>query len=372
MKLEGSLDTFALPEVFALLALTRKTGALHVRCGAAAGVVWFRDGGIAAATADASRRSLLRRLAAGVPEGALRAALDGPEPPVPALQAAGVLDPDAVRAAAAEHATDAVFELLSWPDGTFAFAPDEAPPDPTDVNLAADAVVGQAVERRAVWNDVVSVVPSPLSVPALPLNVAGTATVSREEWSVLALVDGRRSVAELVDLTGAGRYAVATTLAALVRRGLLVVREDAAEDPVRSAQRRQELVAQLEAAGGPGVARERAPDRGPEPSSAAAEPAEAPPGPAHGPAEPPYGPAEPLSGPAEPAYGPVPDAVEELPRRTVPAEPAALVRMSRADAMAVVGTAAVAPDPPELPGLESDPSINRSLLLRLIAGVQGL
>jgi len=41
MKLEGSLDTFALPEVFALLALTRKTGALHVRCGAAAGVVWF-------------------------------------------------------------------------------------------------------------------------------------------------------------------------------------------------------------------------------------------------------------------------------------------------------------------------------------------
>ena len=53
---------------------------------------------------------------------------------------------------------------------------------------------------------------------------------------------------ELVDLTGSGQYAVVSTLAALVQRGLLEVRDESAEadDHVAVVVRRQRLLAPLE------------------------------------------------------------------------------------------------------------------------------
>jgi hypothetical protein len=39
VKLEGSLDAFSLPDIFALLSMTKKTGGLHLRRDGAHGVV---------------------------------------------------------------------------------------------------------------------------------------------------------------------------------------------------------------------------------------------------------------------------------------------------------------------------------------------
>ena len=82
----------------------------------------------------------------------------------------------------------------------------------------------------------------------MPVVLPADPEVSREEWSLLALVDGRRSVTELVDLTGSGQYAVVSTLAALVQRGLLEVRPESgeADDHVAVVVRRQRLLAPLE------------------------------------------------------------------------------------------------------------------------------
>ena len=53
MNLKGSLDAFGLPDVFALLSTTGKTGGLLLRRSTPAGlqgVVWFRDGRICGAS----------------------------------------------------------------------------------------------------------------------------------------------------------------------------------------------------------------------------------------------------------------------------------------------------------------------------------
>ena len=100
---------------------------------------------------------------------------------------------------------------------------DEANPDDVGVSVAIEEVLADAEARRTTWETVSQVVPSSTSVLAMPVVLAGEPSVSREEWSLLALVDGRRSVSELVDLTGSGQYAVVSTLAALVQRGLLEV-----------------------------------------------------------------------------------------------------------------------------------------------------
>ena len=75
----------------------------------------------------------------------------------------------------------------------------------------------------------------------MPVVLPDDPDVSRDEWALLALIDGRRSVNDLVDLTGCGRYAVVSTLAGLVSRSLLEVREDG-DDHVSVVVRRHQLL----------------------------------------------------------------------------------------------------------------------------------
>jgi hypothetical protein len=460
VKLEGSLDAFSLPDVFQLLSYTKKTGGLHLAHDGSDGVVFFSGGEITGASADGSRHPLARRLigAGSVDDDALAAAVarvaEGEGVGLArALLEAGAVDPDVLRSAARDQAVDAVFDLLRWRDGDFAFVLDE--PNPDDVDFAAPAaeVLGEAESRRDSWETVSRVVPSPDVVLSMPVVLSGDPTVSRDEWALLALIDGRRTVAELVDLAGCGQYAVVSALARLVERSLLTV-SDAAGDHAGVVARRQALLAPLELTFVPVVAP-------PEPAAVTSEPhapvaaadepavVEAADGPAAAPA--PEEPVAEVSGEPEPAPEPEPepepeasvadtvpeaaaaahpaegdepadesstedddsdDAVPTLggahvPGDVVPPRPEPFLPRRHADyddehehaaaatgaeparaALAtarpggsvpvqigggagdVVGATAVAADPSA--PIERDPSVNRSLMLRLIAGVRGL
>jgi hypothetical protein len=254
MKLEGSLDAFSLPDIFQLLSFTKKSGGLHLAHDRADGVVFFTAGQVTGASADSSRQPLARRIvgSGAVSDEALAAAVEAVAAGegigvVRALLDSGAVDGDLLRQAAVEQATDAIFDLLRWREGDFAFVMDEVNPDEVGVSLVVEDVLADAEARRANWDSVSQVVPSPQAVLVMPVVLGAEPTVSREEWALLALVDGRRTVAELVDLTGSGQYAVVSTLAALVQRGLLEVRPDgAAEDHVTVVQRRHELLSPLE------------------------------------------------------------------------------------------------------------------------------
>lgn len=198
----------------------------------------------------------------------------------------------------------------------------------------------------------------------------GEPVLSREEWALLSLVDGRRTVADLVALAGRGEYAVVSELAGLVRRGLLVV-QPVPEDRLLQ---RQKLLAALE--GSPV-------DDAAEPAArTAAEPAArtAPPLP---PAQSAGLPAPAAPSPRQPVQPQRPEPFTP-PRRPEHDQPAPA--MARASAAvpggphtpgaavhgAVHGATALAPETSGPPAIERDPSVNKSLLLRLIAGVRGL
>ena len=258
MKLEGSLDAFSLPDIFQLLSFTKKTGGLHLAHDGSDGVVFFAGGQVTGASADSSRQPLARRLVGSgtVEDDALVAAVEAASAGegtgvVRALLDQGAVDAELLRRAATDQSVDAVFDLLRWRNGDFAFVVEETNPDDVGVTLAVESVLADAEARRASWETVSQVVPSPRAVLAMPVVLPVDPQVSREEWSLLALVDGRRTVTDLVDLTGSGQYAVVSTLAALVQRGLLEVRpgegEDGeADDHVAVVVRRQALLAPLE------------------------------------------------------------------------------------------------------------------------------
>jgi hypothetical protein len=243
--------------------------------------------------------------------------------------------------------------------------------------------------------------------------------VTREEWSLLALVDGRRSVTELVDLTGSGQYAVVSTLAALVQRGLLEVRPESgeAEDHVAVVMRRQRLLATLEDAPFVPVQETKTQEAPPaKPAGKAAKAiAEAASGSSasdsgdsgdsgnaghEGPSTPDAGADgddRELATAKAGADGPVMLGGAHVPQDVVPPRPEPFLPKRQADfeepapapavravhvqagpsaSMSglgdVVGATATAPDPDAMSVIERDPNVNRSLMLRLIAGVRGL
>ncbi|MCU0265582.1 MAG: DUF4388 domain-containing protein [Actinomycetia bacterium] len=403
MKLEGSLDAFGLPDIFQLLSFTKKSGGLHLRGDAGEGVVYFTGGSVTGASADGGRQVLARRLVGSgvVDDATLEAAVDRARSEGigvgRALLESEQVPGDVLEDAATEQAVDAVFDLLRWSEGDFSFSMDEPNPDDVGVALPTERVVAEAGARAEAWQGVAEVVPSPELVPTLPVVLPDDPVVTRDEWALLALVDGRRRVGDLVELTGAGQFAVASTLAALAARGLVQLEPDA-EDHVSRVRRRFDLLGALETtAPAPAAPASPTAPAGPVAPSAVRTPTSAVPvdiivsAPEDEPED------EPENEPAEEsaeltavvdappvAVAPVAARPVTVPPATSPATayagqtggPAVLsTTPGSASAAAVgvtMGSAAVAADPQASSLIDRDPSINRSLLLRLIAGVRGL
>ncbi len=396
MKLEGSLDAFSLPDVFQLLSLTKKSGGLHLANGQTSGIVYFANGVVTGACSDVSRQALARRLVGlnACDDSALRRAVERATVEdvgvARALAESSAVDPDLLNRLALEQTIDAVFDLLRWPEGDFAFGVDEPNPDDVGLAVAADHVVSEAVARRETWDAVSRIIPSPEVVLTMPVVVAEPPAVGRDEWALLALVDGHRTVGELVDVSGAGQFAVVSTLATLVQRGMLVLEDEDSPDHVAQVRRRQQLLASLEAPAPADVTSN--PDAGEQPAVSPAEadpvvqasaavtqvdydtrPPAATPAPAAAAAES----DELLSGAHDPVKVVPPRPEPFMPKRVVEhPEPARSGFSSPVPAPTVVSSgtpgAAAATQPMGESAIERDPTVNRSLMLRLIAGVRGL
>jgi hypothetical protein len=361
VRLEGTLDAFSLPDIFQLLSYTKKTGALHLRRDGQHGVVHLRDGAVTGGRGDVTRQALGRRLVGAglVDDEALADAaervLDNPSLGLgKTLVTMGKVDAGAARDLALEQAADAVFELLRWPNGEFALVMDEEDPDEVGASQAVEDVVAEANRRLAAWTELEDRVPSLESVVSVVASPSAEPAFSREEWALMALVNGSRTVSDLVALAGTGEFVVVAALAHLAERGLVQVGEAVSADPHGQ---RQQLLAALEGRPAPAPA---APPAAPEPFAPAAEVRQA-----VIPERPePFTPnrrpehAEPVA-PAYQRYA----ATAQASTSAAPASPTV---------GAVQGAHALAPDATPSSYIDRDPSVNKSLLLRLIAGVRGL
>jgi Domain of unknown function (DUF4388) len=327
VNLEGSLDSFSLPDVFALLSLTKKTGGLSLHGQSGRGVVYLCDGLVTGAVTDATRPTF--------------------------VETDDDSDESEIQARAREHVVDAVCEVLGWADGAFAFVVDDVNPHDVGLRLAVDDVLTEAQARKSKWDEFSDALPGPDQALALAESIASDATLTPSQWRVLRLADTRHSLADLVDEIGASRFDVVRDVAALIEAGLLEAVEMA-------------------------VAASVVTDGGSKPAEVQAAP--------ELPATP--DPSERVEAPAPAAangHAPRPSSRGPEPEGVIPARPEPFIPNREPDhaepvrstvAMPVgglshhttMGSAAIASEPM----IERDPSVNRSLLLRLIAGVRGL
>jgi hypothetical protein len=212
--LTGSIAAFRAQEILSLVG--RKPGQWLVTLqGEHTGFVGLRDGSVVSVSADASRQCLARRL---VVEGvvgttslasALRHARDGGV--MRALVAADALDPDLLQQLTHRHVVSALASLSHWHDGTFTAARTEMLPDDVGVAFPLQDVAGEVTGLLNRWRPAADVLGGAATVMA-----AHPGEVPAALRGLHSLIDGRRSVAELIEVSGHGSIGTVVDLADLV------------------------------------------------------------------------------------------------------------------------------------------------------------
>lgn len=175
MSLQGSLETFSIPDVLVLLASTKKTGELRVVGGQVDGRLWFETGEIVQTTVGGR----------------------------------------------AVDTVNGVFEILRLVEGTFSFNTDVKAPK-AGAGQVVELVLHDAQARLSEWHDIAKVVPhldcALRLADTLPSNEV---TVGRPEWEIMVHVAGGASVRQLMEVTKLAEFDACRAARELIDRGLL-------------------------------------------------------------------------------------------------------------------------------------------------------
>ncbi len=233
MALEGTFRDFHVADIVQLIGLQRKTGTLTLEGGEEALTLTFQDGAVA--WAQSARGSWDRRMAQVlVAQGlvappqvqeALRAQKGGEKKLSAILAEKGYLRKEDWNSVLAQEVEEAVYRPFRWTAGRYRFL-SEASVDLAEGKigpLGAEKVLMEGMRRVDEWPMILENVPS----TAMVFKVGSRAgklnpkQVEPGEVKILDLVDGKRTVQELVDSSGLGEFEAMRGLASLVGAGAI-------------------------------------------------------------------------------------------------------------------------------------------------------
>ncbi len=236
MPIEGPLKELSIHDVFQLLDLARKTGALRITSELRqnAGTVHFEQGAVVAAEIRSNPHPLgtllLRAGKLGEADFArARAMQEGGD-----RRRLGdiLLDIGAIGRRELERhvriqVEEVIFELMSWSEGYFSFtdgAADDAAP--AQVRIPTEALLMEAARRIDEWTRIENRIPHLGVVPVLmPPDAGGTTRLDLlpAEWQVLAAVDGARDVRGVAIAAARSEFDAARTLFGLAAAGVILL-----------------------------------------------------------------------------------------------------------------------------------------------------
>ena len=238
--LKGSLEDFGLSDILRLLSFTKKTGRLETYGGAGDGRVFFRDGEVYFAQSSLKKEPLGQKLvrSGALSEPQLRKALDlhatTGERVGEILLQGGAISEEQLSAAVREQIEDAVFDLLRWEVGEFVFEPHERFTVEIPISVSVENLIVEASRRLDELDVIRRRIPSPdvvLAVAPTPPEGAKQINITPAEWRLLVLVDGMRTVEEIVDVAGLDEFSGLRTLHGLLASGLVDVTSLGPEEP---------------------------------------------------------------------------------------------------------------------------------------------
>ncbi|MEZ4414997.1 MAG: DUF4388 domain-containing protein [Gemmatimonadota bacterium] len=229
MALRGSLNEVNLADICQLLAMGRKSGCLWITDRSNFGYVYFDQGRVTYASV-LNRPDRLGELLVQngvINREQLSAAMEGQAHRPGArlgrmLVAQGAMSEDQLKSYVELQVSEAVYHLFTWTQGSFHFDPDHVPEEEEArlVSINAENLLLEGARRVDEWSLIEKRIPSfdlVFSITRLPED--GEVELTREQHKVIAVLDGQRSVDEVVRQTGLVEFEVGKALYGLVQAG---------------------------------------------------------------------------------------------------------------------------------------------------------
>ncbi|MEA2571347.1 MAG: hypothetical protein QOI24_3348 [Acidobacteriota bacterium] len=205
-SLQGSLHSFKLPDVLSFLATTRKSGTLTLTRGTHTSYVFFDAGAVvyAGSNQEDLRLSaiLLRKKRISRSQFEAIDALmekEGGRFGQLAIQQR-ILSEDQLRDYLKVQVSEIIYDCFVWPDGAFTFV-DELTLPPYAVTIAVDLsnLIMEGARRIEEWEQCLQLLPDSSVVYRVVSNPDKDEkiTLSRDEWKILFLINGQRTLEEL-------------------------------------------------------------------------------------------------------------------------------------------------------------------------------
>lgn len=235
MSLEGNLKDISLEHIFEIINSGKKTGSLHIVRGEGdiEAFIYFRQGKIFGAVSNFNRVPIGERLVSAcyITAEDLAKALEvqkqdkKPRKLGQILLAEELITPDALKRIVKEQIQSTVFDILSWTDGEFQFSVKLPPVEDIGLLVNAKNVILEGGKRMEEWKRLRKKVPSPNTVFVIndkaPRQV--DITLSPRHWQMLRIIDGNRSVDDLVKLEQISEFETCSILADLVNVSLIKI-----------------------------------------------------------------------------------------------------------------------------------------------------
>ncbi len=243
MAIQGPLRELGIHDVFQLLDLGRKTGALLITSALRQneGTIWFHEAAVVAASIQSNPHPLGTALlrAGKIREEDLTRARDlqaqGDARRIgEILVAAGALSDRELKTQVRAHIEEVVFTMLGWSEGYFVFeecAPEVIPRE-TDLRISVEHLLLEGARRIDEWSRIQGRVAHLGVVARLASSgseESGSLTLTPFEWRVLSATDGERDVQAIALSLGEPEFDVARALFGLASAGVIVLRDPALE-----------------------------------------------------------------------------------------------------------------------------------------------
>jgi hypothetical protein len=246
--LTGSIDDISPPEIFTVLGKTQKTGVFRANSRNGSALAAFLNGDVVHAATSSREGGLGKRLVAAgaLTPGQLARAIENTAPSGEDLglylSRHGFITQEELSWALRREIEESVAELFAWREGDFTFQPGERlgieafSPVPIEELLTAHRRGAEELER--IRRDIPS---TAIYVLARALPSANKATISAEEWRLLAQLDGRNDVEEVVTSSRLPELRAMRLLRDLAGRGLVELRTNPATERLIDLRDRQRV-----------------------------------------------------------------------------------------------------------------------------------
>ncbi len=234
MSLSGNLKTVSFSDILQLLASGKKTGMLEVKTSSRQKEVAFKDGNITHASSvnsaeDLLGNMLLRRgkISKADLERAIALHKQTGRQLGTTLIDMNLFEKNEIAECLRLQIEEIVYNLFAWKDGDFIFHEGVAPKNaPFWVELNTMNVIMEGTRRIDEWLEIQKVLPPDdvlLAVVKSPKVNRDEIVLSLDEFRILALINGERTLPDLVNLSPMGEFVTYRAVYRLVVNKLIEV-----------------------------------------------------------------------------------------------------------------------------------------------------